>query len=656
MLIVDQLRRADRPLRWVAAMVLCGMFALIAGLWRVQVMSARKYSESLKDQAYRNVLIAAPRGKIYDRNGDLLAENQPKFVVNLYLEDLRHAFTMEYTNTVRPQFLKEHPKAKITSAIKGELNRAARYNVVSNIVWQVSSAVLPQPLILKEKEFSKHYSESLALPFPILEGLTPEQVALFMERAVKIPGVELEAIPMRVYPNGSTAAHLIGFVRQEVSHSDEDGIAFEDKTPVLVGKVGLETSFDEELRGRPGIKQILVNNLGYRQREEVWSPPAPGQNVTLTLDIDVQKAAERALLSAGPMTGPTVRGAAVVIDVRTGDVLASASSPTYDPNIFLGRVTEEEYQRMLDPLLRPQLNRAFYGSYQPGSTFKIVTAFAALEANQIDPHQIFYNPGYYMVGRRRIDDTAPPGSYDFRDAFIHSCNSYFIEYGLRVGPQKLIEMGNRFGLGERTGVVSKGQEIPGYFPESGQRYKKDGSLWMDGDTANLSIGQGEIIVTPMQMAVLVAAVANGGKVLKPRVVATVSGEAGVSESQAFAPQIMAEVHLDPKNLALVRQAMWSDVMDKDGTGKEAFVPGFNVCGKTGTAQVHRPRSQGGGMDHTTWFASYAPYESPRYAVIVMVESGSSGGGTCAPKAREIYKALQKMEQRPPAAKIAGVMP
>lgn len=456
---------------------------------------------------------------------------------------------------------------------------------------------------------------------------------------------------MRLYPNGSMAAHLLGYVRQETVHGEEE-IAFEDQTQVLVGKQGLEVSFDDALRGKAGIKSILVNNLGYRQREEVLFPPQPGRDLTLTLDMEVQRAAEKALLSAGNMTGTNVRGAAVAMDVRTGEILASASSPTYDPNLFLDRVSPEMFQVLMHPHFKPMLNRAFYGSYQPGSTFKIVTAFAALEAGLIDPHAKFNNLGYYMVGRRRIDDTAPAGVYDFEKAFIHSSNSYFIEYGLAGGAQRLIEMGNRFGLGERTGIVSRGQEIPGYFPETGQRFKKDGATWMDGDTANLSIGQGEIIVTPLQMAVMTAAVANGGKVLKPYVLRGVS-EDDDNPAETFGPQIVNEVTLNPRTLQIVRDAMLSDVAHKDGTGTAAFVPGFNVCGKTGTAQVRRPKSEGGGIDHTTWFVAYAPHEAPRYAVAVMVESGSSGGASCAPKAGEIFKALQKMELRPPSLKVAG---
>jgi penicillin-binding protein 2 len=655
MLIFDQLRRADQQLRWVAAVVLVGMLTLLAGLWRVQVLSARKYAESLKDQSLRNVLVAAPRGKILDRNGLLLADNQPRFTVNLYLEDLRNLFYKEYTNNVRKDFVAKHPGQKITTAIKAGLNRTARYNVVSNIVWEVSSVVLPQPLILNEREFNKHYTESLALPLPILRDLNSTNVALFMERAVRIPGVEMEVEPIRVYPYRSSAVHLLGYVRQEVVHNDEEGIAFEDKTPVLVGKVGIESVYDDALRGKSGIKSILVNNLGYRQREEVWSPPLAGQNVTLTLDLEIQRACEQALLTAGNVTGPNVRGAAVVMDVRTGDILAMASAPSYDPNIFIGRVSQEQYAELIDPELRPLLNRCFYGSYQPGSTFKIITGFAALEAGVLDPQQLYNSPGYFMLGKRRIDDTAPPGHYNFKEAFKHSSNTYFIDYGLKAGVQRLFDWGNQFGLGERTGLMGTRQEVSGYFPEPGQRFKKDGGAWMEGDTANLCIGQGEIAVTPLQLAVMTSAVANGGKVFRPRVVAKLDGGDVDEVPKIFSPaEIVNEVRINPEHLQVVQRAMLADVAEYGGSGTNAFVAGFNVCGKTGTAQVRRPKSMGGGMDHVTWFASYAPFEAPRYAVIVMIESGSSGGGTCAPKAGYIYKVLQKIDQRPPPVRIAGL--
>jgi penicillin-binding protein 2 len=657
MLIFDQLRRSDRQLRWLAAGVLLGMFLLFAGLWRVQIISSRKYAENLKDQSYRNVLIAAPRGKILDRNGNVLAENQPRFVVNLYLEDLRNRFYTEYTNTVRREWLRANPGRKITTAIKAELNKAARYNVVSNIVFQVSSTVLPQPLILQEKAFTKHYTESLALPMEIpLGNLTPDQVGLFMEKAIKIPGVELEVQPMRVYPHGSLAVHVMGFVRQDVLHNDDEGLAFEDKTPVLVGKSGLEATYDTELRGKPGVKSILVNNLGYRQREQVLYPPLAGQDVTVTLDFDFQKAAEDALLKAGPMNGPDVRGAAVIMDIRTGDILATASSPTYDPTLFLSRVPDEVFAGLMDPKLRPMINRAFYGSYAPGSTFKIVTGLAAMDAGVLDPNAIFYNQGFYKVSARAkpMRDTAAPGNYNFKEAFKHSSNTYFIEYGLKAGAQRLIALGNQYGLGDRTGIVGSRLEVSGYFPEVGQRFKKNGDPWMEGDTANLCIGQGEITVTPLQMAILTSAVANNGKVFKPRLVTKISGgEVELEEKNFPMAEVVNEVQVNPHNLRLVQEAMLADVNESGGSGEPAKNAGMNICGKTGTAQVKRPLSMGGGMDHVTWFVSYAPFEAPKYAVVVMVEEGASGGSACATKVGYIYEQIKKIEQKR-AVKVAGV--
>jgi penicillin-binding protein 2 len=662
MLIVDQLRRADRALRWLAAMVLVGMMILTFGVWRIQIYSARKYADSLKDQAFRNVLVAAPRGKILDRNGALLADNQPRYTVKLYLEDLRNLFVYEYTNKVRKEFIAANPDKKISAGIKGELNRLARYNVVSNIVWELSSSILGQPLILQPKEFHKHYSESLALPMQVLPAqqgasLSEREVAAFMERAVRIPGVELEVEPIRVYPQQSSAVHLIGYVRQETMNSDEEGIAFEDKTPVLVGKIGIEAAYDNQLRGKSGIKSILVNNLGYRQNEDLWSPPLAGQNVTLTLDLEIQQAAERALLTAGNVTGPEVRGAAVVMDVRTGDILALASSPTYDPNIFIGRVSHEVYATLIDPKLRPMFNRAFYGSYAPGSTFKIITGLAALDAGVLDPHALYDSPGYFQFNTRSrpIRDTAAAGKYNFKEAFKHSSNTYFIDYGLRAGVHRLLEWGNEFGLGDHTGVMGTRYEVAGYFPEPGQRFKKDGTTWMEGDTANLCIGQGEITVTPLQLAVMTAAIANSGKVFRPRVVMRLDGgDVDVDPTNLPPAQIVHEVKMNPQHLRVIHEAMLADVAEKGGSGEPAFVPGMNVCGKTGTAQVRRPQSMGGGMDHVVWFASYAPFEAPRYAVVVMVESGSSGGGTCAPKVGYIYKAIQKIEQRAPMAPMAGL--
>lgn len=229
------------------------------------------------------------------------------------------------------------------------------------------------------------------------------------------------------------------------------------------------------------------------------------------------------------------------------------------------------------------------------------------------------------------------------EAFKRSANTYFIEMGLKkAGVERVIEMGHRFNLGDKTGVVQPYLESRGFFPDIGDRIKQDGGRWTDGDTANLCIGQGEIMVTPLQMALVTAAVANGGKLLRPRLVMQLE-EQGSNRPPEVMPvlQVERDINVKPEHLEWVRRAMLDDVQDqKVGTGKAAYIPGMGICGKTGTAQIRTTK----GMDHVTWFVSFAPFESPKYAVVVVVEGGASGGGTCAPKAKEVYRVLQKLEQ------------
>jgi len=469
-----------------------------------------------------------------------------------------------------------------------------------------------------------------------------------MEKAVDLPGIELEVEPYRYYPNGPLAAHALGYVQQEIQPEAEEELHFRYRLPDYLGKTGIEGGFDDDLRGKAGAKAILVNNIGYRQSEETWVSPDPGKNVVLTLDLDIQKAAETALAASGPDT----RGAVVVMNVHNGDILAMASAPDYDPNMFVRPrdYSSNDWARLNDEKLTPQYNRALQGAYNPGSIFKIIVALACFENNLMPPDQVVYNPGVFTLGRRRIKDTAPPGEYDFKEAFKHSCNYYFIDFGLKVGPEKIVEMGDRFNLGDKTGVVQPSLEKQGYFPKVAQLVKQDGSRWMDGDTANLCIGQGEVLVTPVQMALMTSVIANGGKLYKPRLVMQVEDQEKNQLETLPAGQLERDLQLNPVHLDLIRKAMLADVEEEGGTGKAAYIPGMGISGKTGTAQIRVH----GRLDHITWFVSFAPFDNPRYAVVVMVESGSSGGGTCAPKAKEVYKAIQKQEQER-LKKMAGVL-
>jgi penicillin-binding protein 2 len=324
------------------------------------------------------------------------------------------------------------------------------------------------------------------------------------------------------------------------------------------------------------------------------------------------------------------------MQVESGDILAMVSSPTVDPNRYVQGFTRADWERISS--LKAEKNRATHENYAPGSIFKMVVGLAALEGG-LDPRQVIYSPGYINVpGRRPLDDLAPAGNYDFRRALAQSSNFYFVTNGWRIGAERIIALGKRLHLGERTGLIPR-QETAGIFPEPNR------GRWSLGETALLCIGQGPISVTPLQMTVTTAAIANGGKVLWPRLVERIeSPDPTLGEPPVrFEPrQVRDDLNASPQNLKILQDAMLADVEDARGTGHGAAVEGFRVCGKTGTAQVQNQQNET--IDHTTWFASFAPYERPQYAVVVMVESGASGGTTCAPVAAKVYQAILERER------------
>lgn len=657
--LLDPAQHDARALRGLTQVVLAGLAVLLAGLWWVQVASRRTYQSQQEIQAVRTVRIPAVRGRILDRNGVVLADSQPSFNLGLYLEELSPEFRAEYARLRPVQVVSQAGLSRflgrstvVTQAVRlsradlDQLQWTARIRVASNAVVRLGR-LLGQSLPFDPERFRRHYLEQLALPFPVAMNLRPEHVARLAEAGDLPPGADLEVLPLRLYPQQATASHLIGYlVRDDRSVEGEDAY-YSYRLPDYRGAVGIEAGFDRELRGRAGAKSVLVNNLGYKQSERVWNPAVPGWDVVLTVDLRVQKAAEQALLRVGAQ----VRGAVVALDVTTGDVLALASLPAPNPNHFVLGFPPGEYDRMRDPQLRPQINRATQEHYAPGSILKPLVALAALDCG-LDPRARFTvqpdparpDRGCIYVGRRKIRDTAPPGEYDLRRALIRSSNSYFVHWGLQPGVvERLVQLGTQLGLGQRIGLPTR-QEAPGVFPSLAE-VRSPG--WRDGDTANLCIGQGPVAVTPLQMALVFAALANGGHLLEPRLVdrlETSEGQFSRVVRRFPAAQIRRTVPLRPDHLRELHSAMLADTEDPEGTGRAAALPGFRVCGKTGTAQVMD--AQGRLRGYTTWFVGFAPYERPRYVVAVMVEDGGSGGSTCAPVAREVFRALQQTGAAP----------
>jgi penicillin-binding protein 2 len=634
---VSKTRHADTSLQWLAIGLLFCFGILAGGLWYVQILSFKKYEKYREVQSYRTVRVPAPRGLIFDRNSVVLADNEPQFNIVVYLDQLRDQFLETYYE------LKGDRKLSYEEQL--ELGADARYLTVSNLVDQAGVLINEPVRKLKRKAFEDHYKQYRYVAMPVLLNLSREQMARFMEQGSRLHGFDLEVRSKRKYPHGTTAAHVLGYMRKRNRVSSENAptlqMSFDYELPDIKGQAGLEGQFETELAGEPGAKSILVNNLIYRQEEEEWLPSLPGKNLYLTLDTRIQKSAEKALTHYDP----NIRGAIVVMDCTNGDVLAMASAPTFDPNIFNRSLSHAMSDWLFDdegPL--PLFNRATFGRYHPGSIFKIMVGLAGLEQNIIDPSDKFLSLGYFPLGKRRIDDTAGPGYFDFERALAKSSNPYFIHYGLEMGPEVILDFSRQIFLGEKTGLLTN-QETGGYLPAL-QDLKRG---WYDGDTANLSIGQGKIDVTPLQMAVMTSAVANGGTVYWPRVVAgleTMDPVGGKIFEREPVGRVRGRLKVSQDALQVVQRAMLADVQTLDGTGRICKIDGYLVGGKTGTAETNQ-KVKGGRMIKHTWFVSYAPFDNPRYAVVVFVEDGMSGGASCAPLAEKVYQTLKDLPDPEP---------
>jgi penicillin-binding protein 2 len=607
------------------------------------------------------------RGKIVDCEGRALAENTARYNVSLHFDDMTGQFQAEYDRLVRVDYgplssangagsrpfwkfwARPAPKhAVITKDQIKMLKWQARYNVAYATVTKMGETI-GRPLAFDPTNFARAYLSSLYVPYPIAQGLGPVELARFEENSSGGMGVDLDVQTTRVYPFGTTASHLLGYVQKDDSSVEGEDSFFNYRLPDYRGVVGIEGGFDGALHGRAGEESVMVNNQGFRQTEFTGSEPEPGHNIVLPINLDIQRTAEQSLVQH---QGADAMAAIVVMNVRTGDVLTMVSSPALDPNYFTGNLPPEEMQKqealLSDPNLRPLINRATYENYAPGSIFKPVVGLAALE-NGLNPNEIYHvqadptDPahGCIYIGKRKIKDTVTPGDYDFNSAIAHSSNSYFIYNGLRTHIDKIIALGEKFHFGEKTDLPTR-QETRGIFPTPEQ--VRD-PAWRDGDSANLCIGQGQMAVTPIQIAIAYSAIANGGKILWPRLVDRIESqdpESGEEPTIFPSSVVRDELNISQRSLRILHAAMLDET--EKGSGVAAVVPGLQICGKTGTAQVENEKSEI--IGHNYWFASFAPYENPKYAVIVMVQKfpGSGfAGPNCCPIAHDIYAALLKKD-------------
>lgn len=675
MLIFDQLKKDDPHLRFLAIVVLAGILILLTGLWWVQLVSTKYFQKSLENQSTRSVRIPAIRGKILDRNGIPLADNRPFFSVDLFLEDLSGKYQSAFNSAasrlktninlqiaakekllgrkLKPQ---ERKQLAVSEQGLALLHQQTRYDATTALLASLGEK-LSQPISLTQTNFEKWYEKSRVLPLPVLINLNQTQIARFEEQSGTVPGVDLDVTSLRYYPNGAMAAHVLGFLERDNQSDDVQSRHFSYPLTDYKGVTGVEGLFDDALHGTAGAKSVVVNNQGFRHSETIETPPSPGENVVLTIDFNIQKAAEAAMRTH---LGVNAHSAVVVMDPRNGDILTMASQPAYDPNFFVQPMDpaarEAQWELLQDTNRRPQLNRAMHENYHPGSIFKIVVGLAALEQG-LDPNAKFHSLGNYpMKGLREpIGDTAGPGDFDFDRALAKSSNPYFITQGLKEGVlPRILELGHRLHFGEKTGLFPRA-EARGNFPTLAAVSKRD---WYPVETAYLSIGQGRIDVTPLQIAVMISAVANGGDVYFPRLVSAIVPDGETEPSETFpSARLRDKLGVSERSLRIVREAMLADVQRPapEGTGHAAAVPDFPIAGKTGTAEVENRNGKKDRSLKDTWFVSFAPYDSPRYAVVVMVEGGASGGLSCAPVAHDIYLAIQKHEQNLKPGSKAGTL-
>ncbi|HZE37039.1 MAG TPA: penicillin-binding protein 2 [Candidatus Eisenbacteria bacterium] len=575
-------RRRVLFLAGVAAIAFVG---LLGQLWYLQVLEGGKLQEMSERNRIRVRPVAAPRGILFDRNGLALVDNRPAFTLSLIPREIDDRDTV-----------------------------MARLSVLLKI-----------PLRELEDALERVPPDSFR-PVRVRRGLTLEEVTKVEERKLELPGVVVEVEPERVYPTSTFAAHLLGYVREV---SDDQMKQGRYRRGDMIGQSGLERLLDEYLRGRDGGERIEVDALGRPVQVMRREEPDPGAQVITTVDRRIQEAAERAMVGRS--------GAVIVMDPRNGDVLAMTSSPAFELDRLTGNLDKEEWLKVIRDPLTPLMNRALQSQYAPGSVFKVVVAAAGLQEGTLTPMDRTYCNGEFHLGNWTFKDwkEGGHGHVDTRTALIHSCNIFFYQAGLKVGPAAIARYAEAFGLGSPSGI-DLGGEKAGLVPFLDGRRRIDGRKWQAGDTVNMSIGQGQVLVTPMQVARMMSAVANGGVLWRPRLVQRVERVDG-SLAYSSSSKTTGRVDLSPIVWAFLRQAL-SGVVNEGGTGGAARIPGVEVAGKTGTAQSVSKSDSAKGQDHA-WFASFAPARDPEVVVVVLVERGGKGGQVAAPIARQIYQAI-----------------
>lgn len=589
-----------------AAFVIIFFFAiLISRLWFLQMQQGEKYSRLADSNRVRFLEIAAPRGNIIDRKGREIVTNRPSFNVVWIRED----------NRLDDSLLK-----KLAPVLETDLSELlARIRKMAGTPGHI--------------------------PVRLAEDINWDKVAYIENNRMDLPGIKIEVVPVRVYHFKNLASHLIGYLGEINEHELKSSTEGVYQGGDLIGKMGIERLREKDLRGEKGRDYMEVNALGFEQQNLKGVDPLPGNDLQLTIDMDLQRAAEDI------MEAEEKSGAVVAVEVNSGRLLALASAPVLQLDQFVGGISHKNWQEMLDNPHHPLINKIVQGQYPPGSTYKLVTALAGLAEGIITPDSVVYCPGYYRFGNRtyRCWKHSGHGAVDLQRALTESCDVYFYQVGQRLGVDRLAKYARLFGLGKKTGVEME-HEKSGLIPTAAWKKKRYGKSWQEGETLSVAIGQGFDLTTPLQLALMTATVANGGTLYRPGLVEMVRDPDGHVVEQ-FVPQVVDRLEGQGRNLQLVRKGLIGAVNGRHGTGRRARLQDMDiiVAGKTGTAQVVRLKQYKHlkeedipykYRDHA-WFTCFAPAENPEIAVTVLVEHGLHGGSGAAPVAKRVLEAYFK---------------
>ena len=615
----------------LASLILLALIVIGFRLWWVQVKLYAHYKAKIQGSSEVSVRIPSVRGEIRDRNGVVLVTNRQSYEVDFYLPELVSGYRKQYGAPPMVDYLRKSADGML------------RETKEEDIVQMVDQTIIPRLEQLKVAEpynsqrLRTHYRNNTLVPFIYREDLDFSTISKFAEKDLGLPGVQVNIRPVRKYVYNSLAAQILGYVGAPKDINKLPDIKdFNFYQPDVQGRTNIEYFLDDELRGKPGRRILKKDAKNHIEGEKELIQPTAGANVYLTIDARIQYIVERTLRSVG-------RASCVVVDPNNGQILAMASIPSYDPNKFIPSISARDWAAIKDADADPLTNRAI-SAFAPGSTYKIATSLAGLTRGLAKAQ--FTCTGGVTYGNTYMkcwiaDKGGAHGTQTLTEAIKNSCNAFFYQYGNAAGIDAIDKVGNTLGLGQTSGVELSGED-PGLLPSPEWLRVTKNEKWSEGQTANTSIGQGYVLASPLQMAMVAATVANGGTVYRPSLIYKIQEADGteIRKPEKIRGDLKRDNHLTKEDIELVRRGMWRVVNDPGGTGSRAKIPGIVVAGKTGTAQFWRD----GQKDNHTWFVAFAPYDNPKIALAVLVQGAKAGGQVPAPIAAKLIEEIFALDK------------